>query len=70
MKTASDSVGAAETIAAQLPAGSGDALALAAKSSFMDGWQQMAFVTCGISIIGAFVILKFMPAQRQKESDK
>jgi EmrB/QacA subfamily drug resistance transporter len=66
MKAASDSVGAAVTIAAKLPAGSGDALAMAAKSSFMDGWQMMAFVTCGISIIGAFLILKFMPSRHQQ----
>ena len=58
-------MGAAVTIATKLPAGAGDALALAAKSSFMDGWQMMAFVTCGISIVGAFVILKFMPSRRR-----
>lgn len=65
IKTASDSVGAAVTVAAQLPAGTGDALALAAKNSFMDGWQVMAFVTCALSIIGVLVILKFMPARNQ-----
>jgi hypothetical protein len=27
----------------------------------MDGWQVMAFITCGMSIVGAIVILKFMP---------
>ena len=48
-----------------VPGGSGEALALAARNSFMDGWQIMAFVTCGISVIGAFLILKFMPARHQ-----
>jgi EmrB/QacA subfamily drug resistance transporter len=58
---ASDSVGAAVTIAQQLPTPLGEVLAQTAKQSFMDGWQVMAFVTCGMSIIGAIVILKFMP---------
>lgn len=65
MKSASDSVGAAVTIANKLPAGTGDALALAAKNSFMDGWQVMAYVTCVLCIIGAFVMLKFMPSRHQ-----
>jgi len=69
METASDSVGTAVTIAEKLPAGSGDVLALAARNSFMDGWQIMAFVTCGISIVGAFLILKFMPARHQQEPE-
>jgi EmrB/QacA subfamily drug resistance transporter len=68
LEAAGDSVGAAVTIAAKMPAGAGDALALAAKNSFMDGWQVMAFVTCGISIIGAFVVLRFMPSRRRPES--
>lgn len=67
---ASDSVGAAVTIATQLPEGTGEALALAAKNSFMDGWQVMAFVTCGVSIIGALVILKFMPARHEKSPEQ
>jgi EmrB/QacA subfamily drug resistance transporter len=65
MKAAGDSVGAAVTIAGKLPGGAGDALALAAKNSFMDGWHIMAYVTCVICVIGAFVILKFMPARHQ-----
>jgi hypothetical protein len=65
MQAASDSVGAAVAVAGQLPAGAGDALALIAKNSFMDGWQIMAFVTCGISVVGAVLILKFMPACHQ-----
>jgi EmrB/QacA subfamily drug resistance transporter len=62
VEAASDSVGAALTIAAQLPTYPLNALlAQAAKESFMDGWQVMAFVTCSLSIVGAIVILKFMP---------
>jgi DHA2 family multidrug resistance protein-like MFS transporter len=61
VNAASDSVGAAVTIAQQLPAPLNEVLAEAAKQSFMDSWQVMAFVTCGMSIVGAIVILKFMP---------
>jgi len=62
---ASDSVGAAVTIAEELPPGMGNALVLAARESFMDGWQVMAFVTCGMSIIGALLVLKFMPPRHE-----
>jgi EmrB/QacA subfamily drug resistance transporter len=62
MKVAGDSVGAALTVAEKLPQASRDVLVLAARNSFMDGWQIMALVTCAISIIGAVIILKFMPA--------
>jgi EmrB/QacA subfamily drug resistance transporter len=65
MKAASDSVGAAVTIADKLPAGAGDAFAMAASTSFMDGWQVMCYVTCGLCVIGAFVILKYMPSRHQ-----
>ncbi len=58
---ASDSVGAAVTIAQQLPAPVGDTLAQLARESFMDGWQVLAFFTCGMSIVGAIVIMRFMP---------
>jgi MFS family permease len=61
VEAASDSVGAAVTIAQQLPTPLSDLLAQAARESFMDGWQVMALITCGMSIIGAIVILKFMP---------
>ena len=64
-EAASDSVGVAVTIAEKLPPGIGDALALAAKESFMDGWQVMAFVTCSISVIGAIFVLKFMPPRHE-----
>ena len=51
----------AVTIAEELPPNMGNALALTAKESFMDGWQVMAFITCGMSVIGAILVLKFMP---------
>jgi hypothetical protein len=62
---ASDSVGVAVTVAQQLPASLADALAGIAKESFMDGWHVMAFFTCGISVVGAIIILKFMPPRHE-----
>lgn len=68
MEAASDSVGVAVTVAQQLPANLGDALIQIANESFMDGWQVMAFITCGISVIGAIIILKFMPPRHESLS--
>jgi EmrB/QacA subfamily drug resistance transporter len=64
-EAASDSVGVAVTLAQQLPPPMGDTLAQIAKDSFMDGWQVMAFVTCGISLIAAIVISRFMPPRQE-----
>jgi len=58
-------VGAAVIVSQKLPAGIGDVMAMMAKESFMDGWQVMVFVACGISIIGAIFVLKFMPARHE-----
>jgi hypothetical protein len=67
VKAASDSVGAAVTIAEQLPPGVGDALAQIGKESFMDGFQVMALIGCGIAVIGAALTLKFMPPRHEPE---
>jgi len=64
VETASDSVGVAVTIAGQLPQEVGELLTGIARQSFMDGWQVTALITCGISIIGAIVMLKFMPPKQ------
>jgi len=63
LEAAGDSVGAAVTIADKLPGGAGELLAQTARTSFMDGWQVMAFVTCGLCVVGALVILKYMPSR-------
>jgi EmrB/QacA subfamily drug resistance transporter len=65
IETASDSVGAAIVVAQQLPTETGIALAEVAKTSFMDGWQVMALISCGISIIGALCTIKFMPSKHE-----
>lgn len=64
MEAASDSVGVAVTAAAQLPPRAGEMLAGIARQSFMDGWQVTALITCGLSIAGALIVLKFMPARQ------
>jgi hypothetical protein len=67
VKIASDSVGAAVTVAGKLPPEMANSLLLAARNSFMDGWQAMTYVTCGISILGIILILIFMPSFRATE---
>jgi len=62
---ASDSVGAAIAIAERLPPALGEALSAIAKQSFMDGWQVMAYVTCGMSVVAAVFVLRFMPPRHE-----
>ena len=70
IKPASDSVGAAVTIAEKLPAATGQALSAIARDSFMDGWQVMALITCGMCIIGGIFVLSYMPARREETGQK
>lgn len=65
IKPAGNSVGAAVTIADKLPEQIGQVLSTIAKNSFMDGWQVMALVTCGMCVIGGIFVLSYMPAQRE-----
>ncbi len=64
IQPASDSVGAAVAIAEKLPPQIGQLFSMMAKDSFMDGWQVMALITCGMCIIGGIFVLTFMPARR------
>ena len=48
---AEDSVGEAMMIADQLPPGVGAIVTSAAHNSFMDGWQVMALVACGVATV-------------------
>jgi predicted MFS family arabinose efflux permease len=65
---ASDSVGAAVVVAEKLPAPLGQAVAATARTSFMDGWQVMAMLTCGLSILGAIFVLRFMPPKHEPKA--
>jgi len=59
---AEDSVGSAAQIAAQFP-DSGERILTAAHNSFMDGWQLMALVACGIAVMAVIVVSSLMPAR-------
>jgi len=58
---AEDSVGGAMMMADQLPPEVGAIVTSAAHNSFMDGWQVMALVACGVAAIATGMVLKFMP---------
>lgn len=63
---ASDSVGAAIRIAdsGQIsPDTAADSLAEAARNSFMDGWQIVAIILCGICVAGTAICLLVMPGR-------
>jgi EmrB/QacA subfamily drug resistance transporter len=60
---ARDSVGAAAQIAASLPPEQGRALAQAAGSAFIEAIGLASLIGCAIALIGAGLILRFMPPQ-------
>jgi hypothetical protein len=62
---AGDSVGVAMTIAGKLPQPLAQVVDPAAGSSLMDAWQVMTYVSCGISIIAALLVIRLMPAQHE-----
>jgi len=66
---ARDSVGAAMIVSDTLPEGAGEALAMAAGESFMDAWQVMALVACGIGVLAAGLIIKFMPPRHLPQEE-
>jgi len=68
IEIASDSIGAALAAAEGLPEPLAYEVALAARESFMDGWQVLAFFTCSMSIIAASVVFRFMPARHRPVS--
>ncbi|MBN1188375.1 MAG: MFS transporter [Dehalococcoidales bacterium] len=70
IKAASDSVGTAVIIAEKLPQPAGAILAETARTSFMEGWQVMAYVTCGVCIAGVFVVSRYMPGGKYARSPK
>jgi EmrB/QacA subfamily drug resistance transporter len=68
-EAASDSVGVAVTVADGLPPALGEGLAQIARTSFMDGWQLMALIACGLAVVGAAFALRFMPAEHEAVPD-
>jgi EmrB/QacA subfamily drug resistance transporter len=60
---ASDSVGAATIIAAQLGGEAGRALAAASKTAFVDSLSSTLLVAAGIALVGAVVTLLLLPSR-------
>ena len=58
---ARDSVGVAVTLAAKLPTPLGEALMQVSRQSFMDGFQVMALISCGILAAGCVAVAIAMP---------
>ena len=59
---AQNSIGAALQIAAGAGAEAGDALRTAAIDAFVDGLSIVFFATAGVSLVGALIVARYMPA--------
>jgi EmrB/QacA subfamily drug resistance transporter len=66
---AGDNVGAAIAIAAQVGGPIGQALATAARSSFVDALGGGAVVAAGVIAVGALLVLRFMPPRHLPVAD-
>jgi EmrB/QacA subfamily drug resistance transporter len=62
LEAAGESVGAAVGVASSLSQELQQILLSAAGESFMDGWQFVMYVVCGLGIAGAAMVCKFMPS--------
>jgi len=60
-EAAQDSVGAAVAISAQMPGGSGDALALASRIAFVDALGVAVLIAAGVAVMGALIAWRYMP---------
>ena len=65
-EAASDSVGAALAVAAQLGGPAGDALAAAARGAFIDAMSTATIIAAGIAFLGALLALAFLPARETR----
>ena len=64
-----DSIGAAVQLAASLPQEDALALATAAKSAFTDALGLAVLIGAGLSLVGALVVARFMPARGTNVSE-
>jgi EmrB/QacA subfamily drug resistance transporter len=67
-EAASDSVGAAHEVAAQLGGGVATKLLDASNSAFVDAMGTSASIAAGVALVGALVALAFLPS-RARQSD-
>lgn len=68
-EAAGDNVGAAVSIAANLPAEAGTRLVDAAKTAFTDALGIAVLVSAGVALVGAALIFRLMPARHLPEDD-
>lgn len=61
-EVAEDNVGAALAVAQEIP--NGDALALAARNAFVDGWQLSMWTGAGVMLVSAAIVYRFFPRGR------
>ncbi len=64
---ASNSIGAARQIAANLPGNAGSALFGAAQQAFVDAMGSAILVAVGVALLGAVLVTLFMPAEHEAE---
>ncbi|MEE9178998.1 MAG: hypothetical protein V3U46_11275, partial [Acidimicrobiia bacterium] len=60
-EAASNSIGAALQIAAQLPGQAGETLVVAARQGFVDAMGVATWIPVVVAFLGAFLILRFLP---------
>jgi len=65
---ASNSIGAALTVASQLPASAGAALADAARQAFVDAMGSALWIPVAIAVAGALLVLRFLPPSHLPET--
>ena len=67
-EAASDSVGAAQQVAAEIGGGAGARLIDTANLAFVDAMSTTATLAAGAAVIGALIALAFLPARARGES--
>ncbi len=68
-EAASDSVGGAHEVAAQLPGGAASKLVAVADSAFVDAMTTAASVAAGAALFGALVAAAFLPSRARPEPE-
>jgi hypothetical protein len=66
---AQDSIGGAVAVAGAIGGETGQTIAAAARSAFVDGLHTTSLVAAGFAIAGALIALRFLPARATAEPD-
>jgi EmrB/QacA subfamily drug resistance transporter len=67
---ASDSVGAAHAVAAQLGGGAGADLVAASNGAFVDAMATASILAAAVAVVGALIAAVFLPARARAESNR